>query len=236
MPTAAPSFGWQAAVLGYVTVLIAAFLVTFVMTDLLRLRRTAYVGVLALTVVAVGWWYLAYSGTTIGDAVTANVLWGTAAGIAVAAIVTPMVRRLPAHDSPTGLDRAGLIAWEDVVYGTAEALLLAVYPVLTLWQAATAAGWTNTGGGKAAAGILAVFGSLVVILVHHLGYEQFRRRAARPMLVGALFACGLQAVAFLITGSLVAPIIAHIVLHIELTTRGDELPPAAVEHRISIGA
>jgi hypothetical protein len=111
-----------------------------------------------------------------------------------------------------------------------------VYPVLTLWQAATAAGWTDTGAGKAAAGTLAIFGSLLVILVHHLGYEQFRRTAARPMLAGALFACGLQAVAFLVTGSLVAPVIAHIVLHVELTMRGDELPPAAVAHPISIGA
>ena len=48
------------------------------------------------------------------------------------------------------------------------------------------------------------------------------------MLAGALFACGLQAMAFLVTGSLAAPILAHVVLHIELTMHGDELPPVAV--------
>lgn len=236
MPTAAPSFGWQAAVIGYLTVLIAAFLVTFVVTDLLRLRRSVYVGVLTLTVIALGWWYIAFSGTTIADAAASNVVWGIAAGLVIAAIVTPMVRRLPSHEPATGRDRPGVIAWEDVVYGTAEALLLAVYPVLTVWQATTAAGWTNTAAGKAAAATVAIVGSLVVILVHHLGYQQFRARAARPMLAGALFACGLQAVAFLLTGSVIAPIVAHIVLHTELKMRGDELPPVSGTHRISIDA
>jgi hypothetical protein len=33
--------------------------------------------------------------------------------------------------------------------------------------------------------------------------------------------------AFLVTGALIAPIVAHIVLHLELTMRGDELPPVA---------
>ena len=56
------------------------------------------------------------------------------------------------------------------------------------------------------------------------------------MLAGALFACGLQAVAFLLTNSVIAPIVAHIVLHTELTMRGDELPPVSGTHRISIDA
>jgi hypothetical protein len=77
------------------------------------------------------------------------------------------------------------------------------------------------------AGSLAIAGSLLVILVHHLGYAEFRQRHARKMLAGALVSCGLQAVAFLFTGNLFAPIVAHIVLHVELTFRGQELPPAS---------
>jgi hypothetical protein len=64
-----------------------------------------------------------------------------------------------------------------------------------------------------------------VILVHHLGYAEFRRRDARPKLLGALVTCGLQALAFLVTGTLLAPVIAHVALHAELTLRGVELPP-----------
>jgi hypothetical protein len=71
-------------------------------------------------------------------------------------------------------------------------------------------------------------GALFVILVHHLGYREFRTRAARKMLGGALVGCGIQALAFLLTGNVLAPVVAHIFLHWQLTLRGNEMPPAAV--------
>ena len=47
-----------------------------------------------------------------------------------------------------------------------------------------------------------MFGSLVVILAHHLGYREFRGPIPRGMMAGVLASCGLQAVAFLVTGGL----------------------------------
>ncbi|MGE5225483.1 MAG: hypothetical protein ACM3OO_01260 [Planctomycetaceae bacterium] len=226
MPAPDPSFGWQEGVAAYLSVVIAAFLVTWVVTDLLRVRRTAYVAILTVVVLALGGGYLAWSGTSLSELVTSNIGWGVVAGVAAAAIVTPLIARLPRHTGPTGVKRAELVVWEDVVYGTAEALLLATYPVLAIWQAAAAAGWTDGGWAKVGSGVLAVAGSLLVILVHHLGYAEFRERAARPALFGALVACGLQAIAFLVTGNVLAPVVAHIVLHVQLTFRGEEMPPA----------
>ena len=81
------------------------------------------------------------------------------------------------------------------------------------------------GGARVGSGVLAIMGSLVVILVHHLGYRQFRTRAGRPALFGALAVCGVQAVAFLASGNALAPIVAHIALHGQLLIRGEELPP-----------
>jgi hypothetical protein len=225
VPAADPSFGWQEAAIGYLVVALAAFLVTWVVTDLLGVRRTPYIAILAVVVGSLGAWYLSWSGTSFTELVRTNAVWGLAAGLVVAVLVTPLVRRLPRGSAPTGPRLAGRIAWEDVVYGTAEALLLAAYPVLTIWHAATAAGWTDTGAGKVTAGSLAVLGSLLVILVHHMGYEEFRSRGAGRMLAGALFACGLQALAFLLTSSVLAPVVAHIALHLELTMRGAEMPP-----------
>jgi hypothetical protein len=112
-----------------------------------------------------------------------------------------------------------------VVYGTAEAILLATVPVLAVWQATDAFGWTGSDRGGIASGALAVVGALFVILVHHLGYREFRRKAARKKLGGALVACGVQALAFLVTGSILAPVVAHILLHWQLTLRGNEMPP-----------
>jgi len=46
------------------------------------------------------------------------------------------------------------------------------------------------------------------------------------MLVGAMVGCGVQALAFLLTGNVLAPIVAHILLHWQLTLHGNEMPPA----------
>ena len=55
------------------------------------------------------------------------------------------------------------------------------------------------------------------------------------MLRGALVACGIQALAFLLTGNVLAPIVAHIVLHGELTLRGIEMPPTSHPEPVSSG-
>jgi hypothetical protein len=72
-----------------------------------------------------------------------------------------------------------------------------------------------------------VSGALLVIALHHLGYREFRARASRKRLLGALLGCGIQALAFLLTGNVLAPIVAHIALHWQLTLRGNEMPPVS---------
>ena len=232
MPVADPSFGWQEAMAAYLVLLIGAFAVTWLVTDVFGVGRSLYIGVLGLVVVGLGASYLVWSGTSFADITGSSLVWGLVAGLVVAGVVTPLVRRLPRGEGAHGLRRAELFAWEDVVYGIAEALLLAVYPVLMIWQAGAALGWTDTNTGKVAVGGMAIMGSLIVILVHHLGYAEFRQRASRPKLFGALLTCGLQALAFLVTGTLLAPVVAHVALHTEFTLRGTELPPAmAVDAR-----
>jgi hypothetical protein len=229
MPAADAAFGWEQALLAYGVLVVAAYLVTWVVTDRLNVPRGPYVAVLSVTVIALGAGYLMWSGTSLADLVSSELGWGIVAGLVVAGAVAPLVRRLPRHEAPTGFHRAGLMFWEDVVYGMAEGLLLATYPVLTVWHAVSAAGWTNDGWARVGAGSLSIVGALFVILVHHLGYRQFRQPAGRRMLAGVLVSCGLQAVAFLVTGNVLAPLIAHVVLHTQLTLRGDEMPPAARE-------
>jgi hypothetical protein len=227
MPIADPSFSWQEALAGFAVISIVAFLVTWVVTDLGRVPRTPYVAILAVTTTALAGGYIAWSGTAVADLVTADWSWGGLAGIVAAALVAPLVRRLPIGPRPHGSELAGHLLWEGVVYGTAEAILLATLPVLAVWQAADELGWTGTAWRNAASGALAIVGALFVIVVHHLGYREFRARSSRRMLAGAMVGCGIQALAFLLTGNVLAPIVAHILLHWQLTLRGDEMPPAA---------
>jgi hypothetical protein len=224
MPVADPSFGWLEAAGAFGLVIVVAFAVTWIVTDLARVSRTPYIAVLTVTTLVLGVGYVAWSGTKVADLVTEDWGWGIAGGIAAMAVVVPLVRRLPSGPRPEGSRLVGRLLWEGVVYGMAEALLLATLPVLALWQGAEALGWTDPGVGAITSGALAIVGALIVIAVHHLGYREFRR--SRKMMAGALAACGIQALAFLLTGNVLAPILAHIVLHGQLTLRGDEMPPS----------
>ena len=226
MPVPDPSFGWQDATAAFAIIAVVAFLVTWVVTDLGHVSRTPYVAILTVTTFGLVAGYLSWSGTSVADLVAAGWVWGIVGGLVAAAVVVPLVRRLPAGRRPDGSQLVGRLLWEGVVYGTAEAILLATLPVLAVWQATEALGWTDTAWAKASSGALAVVGALFVILVHHLGYRQFRTKTSRNMLGSALVGCGLQALAFLLMGNVLAPLVAHIMLHIQLTLRGNEMPPA----------
>jgi hypothetical protein len=236
MPVADPSFGWQEAIATLAVISIVAFLVTWVVTDLGHVSRTPYVAILTLTTLALAAGYLTWSGTSVADLVTAGWGWGILGGVVAAALVVPLVRRLPSGPRPEGSRLVGRLLWEGVVYGIAEAILLATLPVLAVLQAAEALGWTDTAWAKAALSVLAMFGALFVIAVHHLGYREFRARAARKMLSGALVGCGIQALAFILTGNVLAPVVAHIVLHWQLTLRGNEMPPMSEVRLATLGA
>jgi hypothetical protein len=213
-------------VLAYAIVLVASFLVTWVVTDVLHVPRTPYVAILAVVSLGLGGAYLVWSGTSVADVLVRNGGWALLAGVVVALVLTPAVRRLPGSERPAG-SLAGHLVWEGGVYGIAEALLLSALPVLAVWQAADGLGWTRSTWGDVGSGALAIVGALFVILVHHLGYREFRPASARPMLMGALLACGVQALAFLLTGNILAPVLAHVALHVQMLGRGVELPPAA---------
>jgi hypothetical protein len=173
--------------------------------------------------------YVVWSGTSVADLLGADPWWGVAAGLAAAAVVLPLVRRLPVGPRTRGGGRfAGLLVWDGAVYGTAEALLLATLPVLIVWQRAEASGATGLAR-SLGWGALALAAGVFVTLVHHLGYAAFRRPGARTLLIGALVTCGLQGLAFLVTGAVIAPVIAHVALHIQLLIRGVELPPTEEE-------
>jgi hypothetical protein len=224
MPPAAPSFEWQEAILAFGLVALAAFLVSYVFTDRLEVRRAAYVGVLLVVSLGLGVGYLLWSETSLHELVVADWARGLIAGLVTAAVLFPLVRRLPSGPLGGGTKSLTLL-WEGAAYGTAEAILLATLPVLAIWQATQDLGWSNLLGST-----LAVLGGLFVVLVHHLGYAEFRRHAARTKLAGALLACGLQALAFVLTGNVLAPVLAHVLLHCQMILRGVELPPIAIVH------
>ena len=136
IPVSDASFGWGEALIAYLLILVASFLVTWIVTDRLRVSRTPYVGVLTLVSVGLLAGYLAWSGPP-SPLLASNRAWGILAGVVAGLIVAPGLRRYPAREDAHGAPLAEQFpVGRRRVYGVAEAVLLATLPVLALWQAA----------------------------------------------------------------------------------------------------
>jgi hypothetical protein len=234
MPTATESISWLGALSWLTTIAAAGFLVAWVLTTLLGVRRTPYVAALAMVTGALTWGYLAWSDTNLSSFATNRWGWGLVGAIATGAILARLSRHQPSGSRPQGWRLGATLAWEGVVYGITEGLLLSVLPVLVTWQAFAAHGWTSGTGRALVAGTAALAASLAVIAIHHLGYRGFRDPAALgPVMVG----CGLLSLAYLLTASPLAAVGGHILLHTALTLRGTEMPPYATggAHIVPLG-
>lgn len=210
---------WSEAVVVLGGLLVVGFLVSWLVTDVLRWPRRLYISLLALVTV-VGWALVdAVTGASLTDVLGHH--WG--AGLVAASVVgvltgIGMRRKEPAtqHLSRPELEVAAV--WEGLVYGVAEGVLLSVLPTFVVWQAAEGAGWSGAG-----AGVVAVAASVAMIVVHHLGYWDFRG----PQVGLAVVGCGVLTLAYVATGSVLAAALGHVLLHVVGVIGGIQLPPHA---------
>jgi hypothetical protein len=196
---------------------VVAFLVTWLATDILRVKRTPYVALLSIVTGGLASGFLASSraGTSFW---IGSWKWAILGGVLTSGAMLVFARRLPRANRPSGGFRLAL--WEGAVYGAAEGLLLSVLPVAITWQALRSFGWTS-GFAETGAAVLAVLASVGVIVVHHLGYWEFRSSLMRfPVIL-----CSLLSVGYLLTANPIAPIVGHIMLHLAMIRKGVELPP-----------
>lgn len=105
-----------------------------------------------------------------------NWYWGLLAGAIVGAFLVRNVRSQAASARSTGTGLAFDVLWVGVGYGAVDALFLNVMPVVAVWNGLSAVGWMVAWPGKIATGFLALLASLLVTLLYHLGYPEFRNR------------------------------------------------------------
>jgi hypothetical protein len=132
MPTAAISISWLGA-LGWLTAIAAAsFLVTWVLTTRLGVRRTPYILVLALLTGGLTVGYLAWSDTSLTSFATNRWGWGLVGAAVAGALLARLSRHQPRGPRSHGWPLAATLAWEGIVYGSTEGMLLSVLPVLVV--------------------------------------------------------------------------------------------------------
>jgi hypothetical protein len=221
---------WWSHLIWLLALTAGSFLVSWLFTDLFRLARSVYVGILAGVTAAFLYGYLSWINMDWRVFLSHQWIWGLVgaviAGPLLIVLVAQVARRsqspvLTPAPRPKGLRLVGALVWEGIVYGTAEGLLLSVLPVLMIWQTFSALGWTQSWAGAILMGMIALVASLIVIVVHHLGYREFRG----PLVAGAAMTCGILSVAYLLTVNPLAAVGGHIIMHTGAILRGTELPP-----------
>lgn len=198
-----------------IAVTLCAFLVSWFVTERLQVHRSLYIGILAVVAGALSAGYVLWSGIGVGFW-TNNWVWGLVGAVLVAAFLAVLLSRMIVAAPRAKRIHVGDVVWEAIVYGAAEGLLLSVLPVVIVWQAAMGA---NVGA--IGAGALALVASLGVIVIHHLGYSDFRSKKMRQAIIG----CLPLSIAYLLTASPIAAMGAHMILHFVAIRRGMELPP-----------
>lgn len=220
---------WWSQLIWLLALALGSFLVTWIFTDLLRMTQTPYIGVLGVVAGAFLYGYLSWSNADWVDFLSHQWLWGLIGAIVVGAVLIALFLRSKRSQPqafelaprPQGLRLAVDLLWEGLVYGVAEGLLLSVLPVLITWNALSSLHWTESWYGAVISGVIALVASVAVIVIHHLGYREFRGR----QLVFAVGGCAPLSLVYLLTMNPLAATIGHSLLHMGGVLTSTELPP-----------
>lgn len=147
--------------------------------------------------------------------------------VGVAAATFLLLRNIqgqPASAVPEGAQLAFALIWIGVIYGAADGFLLNVMPVLAVWHAWPAEA-TPSRKERIIRALLALAASLFVTVVYHLGYAEFRGPAILSVIIGNTIITS----AYLLTGSPLAAVLIHVIMHVAAVLHGMEttlqLPP-----------
>jgi hypothetical protein len=204
---------------------VIGFLATAVLAGWLRLPRSWFLVPYLILAGGFLYAYFRWSGIDLGDELGRHWVWGLAGAVLAGAFLVSNVLSQPASQRSQGVKLVFDLLWLGVVYGTLDALLLSVMPVLATWRAFSLLGWTAGWPGRIGVGVLALIASLFVTATYHLGYPEFRG----PAVAGPVFGVGISSLAYLLTTNPLTSLLSHIAMHVAAVLQGPEttlqLPP-----------
>jgi hypothetical protein len=195
-----------------------------VFASILRFPRDSFVGVHALLVA--GFCAALVIREGIDPMVQLRRRWpgGLVAGVLAGALLARTVMAQPASPAPAGAGLVWALLWEGGVYGVADALLLSILPVLLIYGARPASELRSPIA-RWRWGLGALLASLFLTAVYHVGFPEFRG----PALAAPLIGNGIVTLAYLASGSPLAALVAHVMMHGAAVLHGAattvQLPP-----------
>ena len=198
--------------------------VSLAFSSWLRLERNAFVLGYALVGGAFLVAYARVAGVRPSQQLRRRWRSGLVVGILLGGLLAHGITRQPASARPEGLALAGSLLWLGLVYGSLDALLLTIVPVLAVYGARPPEEMRRGTVRLRWAGA-ALLASLGVTAAYHLGFGEYRGTALlQPLIGNAIVTLG-----YLLSGSPVAPLVAHVMMHLAAVLHGmaatPQLPP-----------
>jgi hypothetical protein len=145
-------------------------------------------------------------------------------GVIVGALLTRQVLNQPASAHASGLRLIGDVCWFGVAYGVADAVFLSVIPVLSLYGLRSSSELRHPAA-RLRWAFVALLGSALVTAAYHAGFAEFRG----PQLLQPVIGNSVVTLAYLLTGSPLAAIVSHVLMHVAAVAHGMasimQLPP-----------
>lgn len=199
-------------------------LTSTIFSSLLHWPRTAFVGAHAAIVTLLVATYVRVERVNLVRQAQRRWQAGLIVGAFVGALIVRTVLAQPESPAPQGVALAGALAWFGAVYGTADALLLSVIPVLTVYGSLS----TETlqlPRARLRWGAVALLACALVAAAYHWGFTEYRGPQVLQPVIGNMAIT----LAYLLSGNPLAPIVAHVIMHAAAVFHGMEttvqLPP-----------
>ncbi len=109
--------------------------------------------------------------------------------------------------------------------GSGDGLLLSVIPV-HVFSASRSDGLAGSGWRTPKASASALAASLIITALYHLGFSEFRGPSVLQPLIGN----GIVTAGYLVSGSPLAPIVSHVIMHVAAVVHGMESTPHLPPH------
>ena len=216
---------WYAYIAWIAAAAVLGFIISAVFAGVLRLPRSIYLIPYVLFVSLFLYAYVRWSGLAVGELLRHHWIWGLVGGVLLCAFTVGNILSQPVSPRSQGISLIFDLLWSGVIYGSADALLLSVLPVLAAWQAFSLLNWTTSWPGKILVAVIAVFASLLVTVAYHLGYPEYRGAG----LFGPAVGNTAMTLGYLVTNNPLAAIVSHIAMHVAGVLHGPasvvQLPP-----------
>ena len=187
---------------------LAGFASSFILSCWLRLPRAWFVVGHAIVTAALCLVYARSEQVSAQAQLSRRRVAGVIGGLVFGALLARQVLSQAGSPRAEGSELLGQVALYGLVYGVADALLLSVLPVLAIYGSRSSTDLGTTGSRFRWAAI-ALLGSILITAAYHAGFEEFRG----PQLVQPIIGNTVITLAYLLTGSPLAPMIAHVVMH-----------------------